>query len=467
MPGVPRTTRPARRLRSRTGLGSGPGALARGVQAAPRYPPQVGTDGTPIAGLTNWAGNLTYRARRLHTPESIDQLRGIVASARSLRVLGSRHSFNEIADTTGDLVSLSRLPRVFDLDPAAATVTVDGGVRYGDLCGRLDAAGFALHNLASLPHISVAGACATATHGSGDHSGNLATAVSAVELVKADGEMAVYARDRDPGAFEGVVVALGALGVVTRLTLDLQPTFRMRQDLYEDLVLARAVESFDEISAGADSVSLFTTWRRPVFDHVWLKRRVLECTPFEAPAEILGARLASRPIHPIPGMSAAALTDQLGLPGPWHERLPHFRMDHTPSSGDELQSEYLLPRRQAGEALLAIDRIREGFAHLVQISEVRTIAADDLWLSTAQGRPTVAVHFTWLPDWAAVRAVLPSIEDALAPFEPRPHWGKLFAMPAEMVRSTYPRLPAFADLRQRLDPEGIFRNPFVATYVPD
>ncbi len=213
-----------------------------------RYPPRVGIHGAPVAGLTNWAGNHAYVAARLHEPESIEQLQEIVRSVRSLRVLGSRHSFNDIADTTGDLVSLRRMPRVFDLDPVAGTVTVDGGVRYGELCGPLDAAGFALHNLASLPHISVAGACATATHGSGDRSGNLATAVSAMEVVTADGEIAVFARDRDPDAFDGAVVSLGGLGVVTTLTLDLQPTFRMRQDLYEDLPLARVVDHFDEIT---------------------------------------------------------------------------------------------------------------------------------------------------------------------------------------------------------------------------
>ena len=424
------------------------------------------TDGAPVAGLTNWAGNLAYHARRLHAPASIEELQEVVTSARTLRVLGSRHSFNDIVDTTGDLVSLTRIPRVFDLDRDAATVTIDGGVRYGDLCGPLDAAGFALHNLASLPHISVAGACATATHGSGDHSGNLATAVSALELITADGETAVFARDRDPGAFQGAVVALGALGVVTKLTLDLQPTFRMRQDLYEGLALARVVESFDTIAASADSVSLFTTWRRPMFEHVSLKRRVRADDPFEPPRELFGGTRATRPIHPIPGLPVAALTEQLGVPGPWHQRMPHFRMDHTPSSGDELQTEYLLPRRHAGEALLAIERIRERFAHLVQISEVRTVAADGLWLSTAQGRPSVAIHFTWQPDWMSVRAILPVIEEALAPFEPRPHWGKLFTMPPEAVGSTYPRLAAFADLRRRLDPEGKFLNAFVASYVP-
>ena len=421
--------------------------------------------GDPVAGLTNWAGNHAYIAKAVHVPASVEALQDIVRASPSLRVLGSRHSFNDIADTTGDLVSWRAMPRVFELDAAARRLTVDGGVRYGDLCGPLAAAGFALHNLASLPHISVAGACATATHGSGDRNGNLATAVSALEVITAAGEIVTFERDRDPASFSGAVVALGALGVVTRLTLEIQPTFQMRQDLYEQLPLDRAVERFDEISASADSVSLFTDWRGPTFDQVWLKRRVRDGNAFEPAPDFFGARLADAPIHPIRRMAADACTEQLGVAGPWHERLPHFRMDHTPSSGAELQTEYLLARHQAPEAILAIDAIRDRFSSLLQISEIRTIAADDLWLSTAYGRDSVALHFTWHPDWDAVRTVLPVIERALAPFDPRPHWGKVFTMHPEAVRASYERLPAFVALVQAHDPAGKFRNGFLDRWI--
>lgn len=418
--------------------------------------------------LTNWAGNRTYAATRLHEPTSLDELQEIVRSARSLRVLGSRHSFNDIADTTGELISLAAMPRVFELDADARTVTVDGGVRYGEQCGRLDAAGFALNNLASLPHISVAGACATATHGSGDRIGNLATAVAALELVTADGERVRLTRDRDP-AFAGAVVGLGALGVVTRLALDLQPTFQVRQDLYEALPFGQAVERFDEITASADSVSLFTDWRGPTIDQVWLKRRVTDDggPAFEPPATFFGATRATTPIHPIRRMSPEALTPQLGVPGPWHERLPHFRMDFMPSSGAELQSEYLLSREHARDALVAVDGVRATFARLLQVSEVRTVAADGLWMSTAHGRASVAIHFTWQPDWEAVRAVLPIIERALAPFDPRPHWGKLSTISPEAIRSSYTHLRGFVELIERHDPRGTFRNDFLARTILD
>ena len=416
-------------------------------------------------GLTNWAGDHAYRAARLHEPGSMDHLQEIVRASRSLKVLGSRHSFNDIADTTGDLVSLVALPRRFDLDRAAATVTVDGGARYGELAGDLHAAGFALHNLASLPHISVAGACATATHGSGDRNGNLATAVSALEVVQADGEVVRIARYDDPDTFNGAVVSLGGLGVVTALTLRFQPTFDMRQDLYEDLRLSQAIDHFDEISAAADSVSLFTAWRGSGFEQVWLKRRVVEGERFEPPSSFFGATRATAPMHPIPGASVAALTDQLGVPGPWHERMPHFRMDHTPSSGAELQSEYLMPRQHAADALLAVGGLRDRIAPLLHISEVRTVAADDMWMSTAQGRPSVAIHFTWKPDREAVCRVLPAIETVLAPFQPRPHWGKLFTMSPDALRSSYEHVTRFARLLERHDPARKFGNAFLDRYI--
>ena len=411
---------------------------------------------------TNWAGNHTYLAGKLLEPGSMDELQEHVRMGRRLRALGSRHSFNDIADTDGDQISLRRMARVFELDTAAGRLTVDGGVRYGEVCSALDTAGYALNNLASLPHICVAGACATATHGSGDRIGNLATAVAAMEVVTADGELVTFSRERDHDLFDGAVVALGGLGVITSLTLDLQPAYQMRQDIYENLPMQRVADDFDEITSSADSVSLFTSWRTSVFEQVWLKRRVRAgADRFEPSPDFFGATIATVPVHPIPGMSASACTEQLGVAGPWHERLPHFRMDHMPSSGDELQSEYLLPRRNAIDALGAILAIRERVAPVLRISEVRTIAADQLWMSTAFGRPSVAFHFTWRRDWESVRPVLLMLERALAPFEPRPHWGKLFTMPPGVIRASYPRLPEFAALLHRHDPSGTFRNAFL------
>ena len=418
-----------------------------------------------IQNLSNWAGNYTYRATRLHQPQTIEQIQDLVSHSHKLKALGSRHSFNDIADTPEDLISLEHFDQVVALDRQRRTVKVEAGIRYGELCQWLHREGFAIHNLASLPHISVAGACATATHGSGDQHGNLATAVTAIELVTANGEIVVFSREHQPEQFPGTVVTLGGLGIVTKLTLEIQPTFDMRQDLYQDLPLSQLEAHFDEIVSSAYSVSLFTDWQAASFNQVWLKRRMARESPFELEPELFGATLATRDLHPIGHLSAVNCTKQMGVPGPWHERLPHFRMDFTPSSGEELQAEYLIPRQHALMALHAIDQLKESIAPLLQISEVRTIAADDLWMSPCYQQACVAIHFTWKKDWEAVRKILPSIEERLAPFNARPHWGKLFTMHPEQVHALYEKLPDFRALLRQYDPDGKFHNIFLDKYI--
>ena len=413
----------------------------------------------------NWAGNLTYGAANVEAPESVSEIQEIVRQSTHVRTLGTRHSFNDIADTPGTLISLARLDQVVRLDAANSTVTIMGGVRYGQLAEYLHARGYALRNMASLPHISVAGACATATHGSGVRNGNLATAVSAMELVSSDGELEVLSRDTHGDAFDGMVVSLGALGVVTQLTLDVVPTFRIAQDVYVSLPLASAVAHFDELQQMAYSVSLFTDWASGRFGQVWLKREVDAGAPAAAPRALFDAVLAAADLHPLPGLSAKSCTAQMGVPGPWCDRLPHFRMEFMPSHGAELQSEYLIPYHHAGEALQALMHIGGAIAPTLLISEVRTIAADSFWMSPCYHAPCVAIHFTWKPDWPAVRRVLPLIESVLAPFAPRPHWGKLFTMSPVDVGSRYVRLPEFRQLVEEFDPVGKFSNAFVDRYV--
>ncbi|HEY7589751.1 MAG TPA: FAD-binding protein [Candidatus Limnocylindrales bacterium] len=410
--------------------------------------------------MQNWFGNVRYRARHVYRPRSVAELQELVRRSPRIRALGTGHACSDVADTTGDLVSLADMPRRFEVDAAARTVRIDGAVRYGELCEPLHEAGFALHNMASLPHVSVAGSVATGTHGSGDRSGSLSTAVTRLEIVGPDGELRIVEGDE----VDAAVVSLGALGVVTALDLRVEPAYVMRQDVYEDLPLESFAAYYAEISAMADSVSFFPTWRGPSIDQLWLKRRVTDGR-IDAPGEILGARRATRQLHPIPGMPAQACTPQLGEPGPWHARLPHFRMDHTPSAGAELQSEYFIAREHAVEAFLAVDRLRARLAPLVQVSEIRSVAADDLWLSPAYRRDSATIHFTWRPDEPAVRELLPEIESALAPFEPRPHWGKLFTIPLELVAARYERLADFVALTGRLDPDGKCRNDFTERLV--
>ena len=413
----------------------------------------------------NWAGNVDFAAARFHQPQSIDELSDIVRRADQVSVVGARHSFTAIADTTGDLISLERLNIDPSIDAERRTVTASGGMRYGHLGEFVYNAGFALHNMASLPHITLAGACATATHGSGDGNGNLATAVSALEFVAADGEVVKLSRGDEE--LEGAVVNLGGLGVVTKITLDLEPSFNVRQAVYAELPLAQVDAHFDEIMASGYSVSLFTDWQQEHVNRVWVKQQlandfVEEATPVDP--TFFGASLA-RTDRDLLTKGPVDQFTQVGMAGAWYERLPHFRLENTLLHGNEVQTEYFVPRRHAVEALHEVASLREQMAPLLAMSEVRSVAADGLWMSTAYQQDVVGLHFTWHKEVAAVMQLLPLLEERLAPFAPRPHWGKLFALSAEGVQAGYERLSDFQSLLEKHDPQGKFRNAFLAEYI--
>ncbi len=389
----------------------------------------------------NWAGNVTYSARAFHEPTTVAQVRSVLASSDRARFLGTRHSFNGLADTDGDLISLAGLPSVVEIDSVAMAARVSGGMRYGELAEHLHGAGYGLHNLGSLPHLSVAGAVATATHGSG--TANLATAVSSLEVVTALGEVIELS-----GA--GVPVSLGLLGAVTALTLKLEPAYEVRQFVYDDVT-----GPWRDVLSAAYSVSVFTAWDGRY--QAWVKAR----DDFQAPASW---RLADGERHPIRGVSAQACTAQGGVPGPWHERLPHFRLSHTPSAGAELQSEFFVPLADAEAAIEAMASIGERLRPVLLISELRTVLADRLWLSPAYERDCLAIHFTWTQDTAAVLEAITLVQDVLRPFAPRPHWGKVFTMP---ISGLYPKLADFAALIRAYDPKGKLRNAFVNTMLAE
>jgi xylitol oxidase len=411
--------------------------------------------------LKNWAGNIEYSTDRLQVSNSLEQVQDYVKTRSKLKVLGTRHCFNDIADSKAGFLSLKPMDKVISVDPAKRTVTVDAGITYGQLCPYLDSQGFALHNLASLPHISVAGACSTATHGSGQKNGNLATAVSGLEIVTAEGKIVNLSRERDAETFNGAVVGLGALGVITKITLDVQPSFMMRQYVYENLPLSELKNHFDAIEASGYSVSLFTDWQNQRVNEIWIKSRIEKGQAFHATPDYFGAKLATRNMHPIAALSAENCTEQMGIPGPWYERLPHFRMGFTPSAGKELQSEYFVPRDRAVEAILAVERLRDQVSPALLITEIRTIAADKLWMSPCYEQDCFTIHFTWKPDWPTVSKLLPVIERELAPFNPRPHWAKLFTISPADLRRSYRKMSDFVELSNRYDPQGKFRNDYL------
>jgi xylitol oxidase len=414
--------------------------------------------------LKNWAGNLTFSTDHVFYPKSVQEVQQLVKTHTKLKVLGTRHCFNSIADSKDNLLSTKELNNVLSLDKKAHTVTVEGGIKYGELAPYLHKEGFALNNLASLPHISVAGSITTATHGSGVKNGNLSSAVTALEIVKADGSIVHLSKTADAEKLNSAVVGLGALGVITKVTLQVEPTYMMQQRVFTQMPMAQVKQNFEKIVSAGYSVSLFTDWQQDSINEVWIKSRIGTDKDHNGP-EFYGAKAATKNVHPIIALSAENCTEQMGVPGPWYERLPHFKMGFTPSSGKELQSEYFVPIHHAVEAITAIARLGKQISPHLFITEIRTIAADKLWMSPCHNQTSVTIHFTWKQETAAVLKLLPLIEKELSPFNARPHWGKIFTMAPKVLESRYVKLSDFKKLVAEYDPKGKFRNDFLSKEI--
>jgi len=404
--------------------------------------------------MRNWAGNIDFGTTRVSRPESVDELRRIVASSERVRAIGAGHSFSGVLATAGGLVRLDGLPPAVDIDTEAGTATVSTGMRYADVAAELHRAGYALANLASLPDISVAGACATGTHGSGDTQRSLAAAVVGLQLVGPEGDLTELRRDVDHDTFAGSVVALGALGVATQVTLEIEPSFEVAQSVRVAVPVEEVQGRIDDVFGAAYSVSVFTKWADDAT--IWLKRRT------DQPVVDLDLGTpAQGPLNPVPGGDPARCTAQLGVAGPWHERLPHIRSGTAPEVGDELQSEYFLPRSAAPAAFAALRELGGLLGPVLHVAEVRTVRGDDLWLSPAYERDSVTFHFTWIKDTARVLPVISAVEERLASLGARPHWAKLMAMTGAEIRAGYRRALDFQELMSKSDPDGKFGNDFV------
>ncbi len=408
----------------------------------------------------NWAGNIEFSTSKVFKPSNVEELAAFVKKTEKLKAQGTRHCFNRIADSKDQLVAMTGMNKLISIDEAAQTAKVEAGIKYGELAPLLQEKGFALHNLASLPHISVAGSIATATHGSGVNNGNLASAVKGIEFINAKGEL-VTLSEKDGDEFHGAVVGLGALGVVTSVTLKIEPAYNAYQWVYENLPVTDLERNFETVMSAAYSVSLFTDYQKDSINEVWMKFKTEEGKDTKQPAAYLNAVAAARDMHPIAALSAEHCTPQMGVVGPWYERLPHFKMGFTPSSGKELQTEYFVPFENAMDAYKAIAAMGKDIGPHLMISEIRSIAADDLWMSMAYKRKSIAFHFTWKQENEAVVALMPRIEKALEPFNPRPHWGKLFTISREQLSKAYPRMADFRALAEKHDPQGKFRNEYL------
>jgi xylitol oxidase len=406
----------------------------------------------------NWAGTHVYGASRIIDPTSISELQEIVAREPRVRALGTRHSFNDVADGPGVLVTTTEIPMDLVVSDDRTSVTVGAGARYAEVATALEAEGLALHNMGSLPHISVGGATATGTHGSGAALGSLSTAVNALEFVTADGSLRTVRRG-DP-EFGGSVVHLGALGIVTRVSLDVQPSYRVRQDVYLGLPWESIEgEKLREVMSLGYSVSLFTVYGSDI-TQMWVKSRIPEgADDIEVPDEYFGAKRS-------PERAEFVGTDDNTTPmdgsvGPWQERLPHFRIDRKPSNGEEIQTEFFVGLDRGAEAIAAVRTLSDRIQPHLLVTELRSVAADDYWMSETQGRDTLCIHFTWALHVDEVAALLPAIEKALEPFTPRPHWGKVSVTTPTEIAERYPRLDEFRALVAKHDPEGKFSGPWL------
>jgi len=409
---------------------------------------------------TNWSGTVDFTVP-LALPTRVAEVQELMRTHDRVLAIGSAHSFSSAAVAPGLHIGTADLAGDVEIAPDRTCVTVPAGMRYAELGPALYAEGLALAAMASLPHISVGGAVATGTHGSGDAIGTLSSAVTALEVVTPDGNLRWVRRGTDDD-FDGWVVALGALGVVTRVTLAVEPAYDVVQSVLVGLDLDVVEERFDDVFGAATSVSVFTRWRPEPDAQLWLKRRVDREGAWPG-APDFGARLSARKMHPLEDLDPVHCTEQ-GLAGPWHERLPHFKAEFTPSSGDEIQAEYLLPRANAVQGIRAVRAIASRITPLLHVTEIRTMRADDLWLSPAYGRDTVGIHFTWHKD-ERIFDVLPAIEEALLPLGARPHWGKVtLATPRQLV-AAYPRFEDFRNLLNVTDPTGKCRSAVVESLM--
>lgn len=409
--------------------------------------------------LSNWAGNLQYSTNNVYYPKTVEEVQEVVKRCNKVKALGSKHSFNTIANSKDNFISLSDLNKVVSLDKANNTITIESGTRYGDFAPYLDQHGYALENLASLPHITVAGATATGTHGSGVTHGNLSSQVAAIEFVNAKGDV-INLSKKDGDKFYGAVVNLGAVGIVTKATLNVIPTFKMKQVVYMNMPMSALKDHFADVESKGYSVSLFTTWANKNINEVWVKS-VANDNDSPAPHELFGATLATKNMHPVQEQSAENTTDQMGVPGTWYERMPHFKMGFKPSTGKELQAEFFVPIEHAYDAIMAVETLNEKITPHLFITEIRTIKADDLWMSPCYKQTAVAIHFTFKQETDAVMQLLPLIEQQLMPFNVKPHWAKLFTLDPKILQSRYQKLANFKQLVAEYDPDGKFRNDFL------
>lgn len=422
-----------------------------------------------MSTVRNWAGNQVCVPDGVVQPSSVDEVASFVRRAhdggRRVKVIGAGHSFTGVAMTNGSMLSLDRLGRVLDVDPATGQVRVEAGIRLHRLNEELAGVGLAMPNLGDIDRQSIAGAMSTATHGTGLAFGNVATTVVAMQLVTGAGEVVRCSADERPDVWRTARVGIGALGIVTEVTLQCVPAFNLHaHEAIEPL--ADVLDDFTAFIASTDHVELYCM---PGARRCQTKRN----TRTDAPArpqprlayvrdkwigENLGFGVVCRVGRRFPSLApkVASLVTAAAA-----ERELVDRSDKvfcSPRRVKFVEMEYGIPIDAVPDAVRRVGDVARtlGFPPLFPI-EVRASAGDDIALSTAHGRTSgwIAVHqYRGAPYEAYFRAVEAIMDD----YHGRPHWGKLHYQTATTLRRRYPRWDDFAELRARLDPRGVFRN---------
>lgn len=405
--------------------------------------------------LANWGGNLAFEQAEVVKPKTISELAEMVR-VNKVRPVGTLHSFSPIAKGEGLLMSTANLAIKPELDSDRSVVRFGAAMRFGELALFLEQNGFALRNMGSLPHISVAGAAATGTHGSGDKNQILSSSLTSFSYLNHEGEL-IKVEKQDP-LFEAFRLGLGAYGIWVEAELSIVPSFQIRQDIFLEIPWSYFLEDPSRLTSAGYSVSLFGKWGTSTISQTWVKSEVEDPRAGVPIAAIAPEQNSKRELADGVGDN---LTEQGGKPGPWLHRLPHFRLDASPSAGNEIQTEYFFTRDKIAHAIEAVHSVAGKINPVLIISEIRSIAQDDAWLSPMRRGDSIALHFTWKNEPELVDIAVQELEKVLAPMEPIPHWGKVHHFTQSDLERAHPMLSKAREQFENADPSGKFSSDYL------
>ncbi|GGO38353.1 D-arabinono-1,4-lactone oxidase [Streptomyces lasiicapitis] len=453
-----------------TGTGTGAG---RGTGAGPGA-----TGGKKPTTWRNWAGTVTVRPAREATPASVDELVAAVRRAKedglTVKPVGSGHSFTAAAATDGLLVRPDLLTGIRKIDRAAGTVTVEAGTPLKRLNAALAREGLSLTNMGDIMEQTVSGAVSTGTHGTGRDSASIAAQITALELVTADGRVLTCSKDEHSDIFAAARIGLGALGVISAITFSVEPTF---------FLMAREEPmTFDQVTAEFDQL----VTENEHFEFYWFphtgncntkrnNRSVGPAAPPSAISAFVEDEVLSNGLFQVVNslgravpatIPAIAKISSKALSARTYTDIP-YKVFTSPRRVRFVEMEYAVPREALVETLRELKSMIERSPLRVSFPvEVRTAPADDIALSTASGRESayIAVH---MYKGTPFRSYFSAAEQIFTAHEGRPHWGKLHTRDAAYLAKAYPRFAEFTALRDRLDPDRLFGNPYLRRVLGD